>query len=269
MMAIPSVEIGSAQTVTVLFSKNGIIALAVSPLLVGAAPPPVVDPGPAPSFASGVALGEAAIKASLIDPDSAQFDWPYAFTGGTLKALFGRTRAGWYTCGFVNARNRMGGYTGRAWFLLMIKDGAVASLDVGQPDQIDTASVSCPAAVKSGNLVPETAAGAAPSAVPSPSQESYMAIAQHGATDAAAHGGLGISFIPAPMGAVITIVAPASDAERAALKPGETIESVNGVSIKGFSAGAMTQALHADTPTIRLGVVGIGNVDIARVHRAP
>lgn len=48
-----------------------------------------------------------AVRAVLIDPDSAQFDGEVA----------SKTEGG--TCGFVNAKNRMGGYSGRAPFLVL------------------------------------------------------------------------------------------------------------------------------------------------------
>lgn len=236
-------------------------------MLLAASPSQVPEPGPSPSFEQGVTLGEAAIVNQLIDPSSAQIDWPYAFYSGTFKALFGKTQPGWITCGYVNAKNRMGGFTGRSWFLLMIRNGAVVSLDIGQSGEIDRASVLCESAVKKGWLTSAPArASTAGTLQTSPSQFA-MASAQSNADLSGARGGIGISFAPSPFGAIITAVGTGSDAEKAGLKPGETIESVNGISIKNFPADAMIQAFHADTPILILGVVGVGKVEIPRTPK--
>lgn len=54
----------------------------------------------------------AAVRMSLIDPDSAQFG--AVFVGANGK----------FGCGFVNAKNRMGGFSGRRAFIAGI-DGSV------------------------------------------------------------------------------------------------------------------------------------------------
>lgn len=244
-----------------------IVGILSCSLLVAAAPRQAPDPGPAPSFEQGVALGEAAILDRLIDPSSAQIEWPYAFHSGTLKALFGKTRAGWITCGYVNAKNRMGGFTGRSWFLVMIRNGAIASLDIGQSGEIDTASVLCEDSVKKGRLTPAPARASLVGTLQAPSPQAVMAANQANADLGAAQGGIGISFAASPLGATIMAVGRGSDADKAGLKPGETIESVNGISIKNFTSEAMVQAFHADTPILRVGVVGVGNLDVVRTKK--
>jgi hypothetical protein len=221
-----------------------------------------IDPGPAPTWQDGVSLTEASLKATLIDPDSAHIEWPYDFTGGTLKAMFGKTRPGWFTCGRVNAKNRMGGYTGRSWFLVEIYQGAVTQLDIGNGDQIDVASVECEQLLKKGMLRPApTSAGVSTSAAaPSPSQ--YAAAASANAQVAMARGGLGISFAPSPVGATLMAVAPGSPAEKAGLKPGETIDALNGISLKGMSASTMIEVLHNAPASVTVSVVGVGEVKV-------
>lgn len=244
-----------------------IATLLIFPLLLAATPTRVPDPGPAPSFEQGVALGEAAIKDSLIEPSSGQFEWPYAFTALTTKPLFSKAQTGWFTCGFVNARNRMGGFTGRSWFWLMIKNNAILELEIGTSGEIDEASVRCANAVKNGLLGPAPARIASAGATQPLTPQATIDAAQTSADSSAAQGGIGISFFASPLGAIIMAVGHGSDGEKAGLKAGETVESVNGVSIKNFPNEAMVQAFHAETPTLKLGVVGVGNVDVVRVRK--
>jgi hypothetical protein len=76
---------------------------------------------------------EAAVKARLIDPGSAQFEWPYGFIYGTWKPFLARRVSGYWTCGRVNARNRMGGYAGSAAFVVVLDDNGVAEfVDVAE-----------------------------------------------------------------------------------------------------------------------------------------
>jgi hypothetical protein len=248
---------------------GGVLLLAASP--VGAAAPPAPDDyGTQPTFADAVRIGEEAIKGSLIDPDSARIEWPYNFIAGTLKPLLGHKNAGYYTCGFVNARNRMGGYTGRTWFLIMEKNGAVTSLAIGEPDKIDTASATCPGLVKKAYLP------AAP-ALPLPTQMAGMTAPaagagpvstpeqwQKGADDATAKGGYGFSLAPTPLGGLVVAVGKDSPAASAGLKPGEMIESLNGISIKGMAPASVFEMLGRTGPSVTLSVVGIGDVKVTK-----
>ena len=132
-------------------------------------------------------------------------------------------------------------------------------------------SLGCGVAVSRGSLatVPLRTAPQAP-ASPQASLDAMKAALpdeQTIAEYAAAHQGLGIAVLPLPFGIMIVAVGSGSAAAKAGLKPGETIESVNGVSVKGFSADAMIQTLHADTPIVKIGVIGVGNVDVVRAHK--
>lgn len=210
--------------------------------LIGAAPPITAEMmGPAPTFEQARDLGERAIRATLIDPDSAKFEWPYNFVGGSLKPLFGHTTYGFYTCGFVNAKNRMGGYAGAGWFLIMERAGVVTSIDVSNPDQITPASATCPDLVKNGTLPP----------APQPVAESVST----------GPGPLGVQFQPTPYGAMIAIVAPGSVADKVGLKPGEVIESVNGIPIKGMAPADMIKVVAAPTAST-FGIIGSGEVRV-------
>jgi putative serine protease PepD len=167
----------------------------------------------------------------------------------------------------------MGGYVGRSWILLMVRDGQILSIDVGTPDGIDPAGASCPTLVKNGQLHPVSApilagwvgpvggivdaGGTAPAGL-------IEAVAGQSAASAAAKGGIGISFVPSPFGAAIMAVAPGSPADKAGLKAGESIESVNGIAIKGFTLPEMTKLLRSASGDVIFGVIGVGVVRITR-----
>jgi hypothetical protein len=65
---------------------------------------------------------EGAVRGKLIDPSSAEFEWPYGFTHATWKPIFQRRLEGMVICGSVNAKNRMGGYVGRSSFVVVLDD---------------------------------------------------------------------------------------------------------------------------------------------------
>jgi hypothetical protein len=231
-----------------------------------AAPSQQPDIGPQPSWDEAVQLGNQAILSRLIDPDSARVSWPYVFVDGTLKALFGHTRAGWYTCGTVNAKNRMGGYTGAVPFLILIHDGKVQSLDIGEADGVDTATVTCNDLAKRGILQPSNAPSQSAPASQSAalSLQSIQAAASANANTAAKQGGIGISFLAAPAGLVVMAVAPESPAAVAGVKVGEVIQSVNGVDLKGMPEPAAVAVLHGLPKEFIFNIVGVGDVKITR-----
>jgi hypothetical protein len=67
---------------------------------------------------------ERGVKSRLIDPQSAIIEMPYDFIYGSWSPAFTGARfEGFMTCGTVNAKNRMGGYTGSTYFISVI-DGA-------------------------------------------------------------------------------------------------------------------------------------------------
>jgi hypothetical protein len=78
---------------------------------------------------------EAGLRGRLIDPDSAQFEWPYKFVWGYWKPFLSKRVNGYVTCGTVNARNRMGGYAGRSAFVVVLderKNVVLANIDSGK-----------------------------------------------------------------------------------------------------------------------------------------
>lgn len=66
----------------------------------------------------------------LIDPDSAKFsEWRGPSQGYWYD--YGSTFFGYRICVEVNAKNRMGGYTGRQQYYFLIKDGLIVKTDGG------------------------------------------------------------------------------------------------------------------------------------------
>jgi hypothetical protein len=134
------------------------MALAWSPATFGQETerPPVsskIDHGeqPASIYSAGrldIALfrrnAEAAIKADLFDPSSAQIEWPYGFTMGTWKPFLRKRVTGYLTCGRVNAKNRMGGYVGSTAFVVVVDgSGRVLFKEVGDGTAYDLVEGSC------------------------------------------------------------------------------------------------------------------------------
>lgn len=106
--------------------------------------------------------GEQALRARLIDPDSARIEWPRGFTYGTWKPVLSKRIEGYWTCGLINARNRMGGYTGStAFVVVMDQAGGALFADMGSGRDYDILSSQCG---NSAKLLPPAPASFATSA---------------------------------------------------------------------------------------------------------
>ena len=75
---------------------------------------------------------------SLFDPEAARYRLPLPPTRGSRLALLKADREfGWFMCGEINGKNRMGGYTGYKTFFVYfsptvpdtVVDGAIADID--------------------------------------------------------------------------------------------------------------------------------------------
>lgn len=92
---------------------------------------------------------ENALRARLIDPDSARIQWTHGFLLGTWKPFLSKAVEGYWSCGLINARNRMGGYTGSTAFVVVIDpNGYVKYSEIGGARDIDLLSASCANSVK-------------------------------------------------------------------------------------------------------------------------
>lgn len=241
-----------------LVSASILAIIACSTAASASAPP--IDPGPQPSWQEATQLGNQAIIGRMIDPDSARISWPYSFFGGSLKGLFSKREAGWITCGMVNAKNRMGGYTGAEPFLIVIRDRQVVELDIGESDGIDAASATCPNLIKKG-LIHASGAPDQPAPV---AQASIEQMAAAGAVAAAKQGGIGIVFVSSGAGLVLIAVAPGSAAATAGLKPGEVIQSANGTDLRNMPQVGAIAVLHALSRPFQFELAGGTKVTIGK-----
>ncbi len=120
---------------------------------------------------------EAAVKRKLVDPDSAKFEWPYLFGWRSWKPFLGKPVSGYFTCGLVNARNRMGGYSGAAAFVALMdpKTSLPLLVSVGDGGKFDFVDAQCKKSVKG---LPPTRPEALASTSPSPSIVEELATLQ-------------------------------------------------------------------------------------------
>lgn len=88
---------------------------------------------------------EAALLARLIDPDSASIEWPYGFIYGSWRPnLFASPVQGYWTCGLVNARNRMGGFTGRKYFVVVFSySESLQYIEIEGTSDYDSVALGC------------------------------------------------------------------------------------------------------------------------------
>ncbi|MBB3348340.1 SHOCT domain-containing protein [Sphingomonas sp. BK069] len=105
-----------------------------------------------PDWAAFRRKGEEVLRARLVDPESARIEWPRGFLYGSWKPILSKRIEGYWTCGLVNARNRMGGYTGStAFVVVMDPDGNVLFSDMGSAREYDLVSSQC---TGSANMLP-------------------------------------------------------------------------------------------------------------------
>lgn len=105
-----------------------------------------VNPGPPveqPDFGKMREIAEGHIRSLLIDPNSAEFSWPHGFTNSSWKPLLRKRVEGFVTCGFVNAKNRMGGYVGKNAFVIVMNDYRVDFAQLGDGGSYDLVAGSC------------------------------------------------------------------------------------------------------------------------------
>jgi hypothetical protein len=229
------------------------IAIAVSAGLLASAAA-ATDFGPEPDWGEARIVTEAALKAKMIDPASTRISWPYGFTQGFVNHLFDEPHYGWWTCGRINSRGWSGDYVGDIWFVVLIKDGVIQSLDRGNSLEVTHASALCEDAVGTGKLrpAPIPVIAAAPEATAAP------------AAPAPSGEKIGIGFVPTAAGAVIQLVVPGSPAARAGLKVGQVIAAVNGMPLRGLAAAEMIKAVRAETPAVFYSLVDGGDVKVVR-----
>jgi len=87
---------------------------------------------------------EGALRSQLIDPESARIQWTHGFMLGSWKPFLGKKVEGYWSCGLINARNRMGGYTGSTAFVVVLdSSGIVKYSELGETGEFDILSAQC------------------------------------------------------------------------------------------------------------------------------
>jgi hypothetical protein len=212
-----------------------------------------VDVVPAPDFEQARAMTETLIKGTMFDPDSAQFQWDYGFVGGYWKPVLQGKRYGWWTCGRVNGRNRMGGYVGFRAFAVVIRNGQIVHSQASEGGNYDFADIQCANAWKQGLLAPRQ----------------VDASTKNVASLLARPIVLGFTYMIVPDGAYISEVVLGGPGEKAGLAAGMVISHVNSIPIKGLTPEALDAVLSAVQQEATLTIIGRGNVKVAAAMPAP
>lgn len=85
----------------------------------------------------------------MIDPESARIEWPNGFLVGSWTPPFSASIEGYWTCGRINARNRMGGYTGSTSFVAVLSpEGQIRYVALGEARDFDFISMQCANSVR-------------------------------------------------------------------------------------------------------------------------
>lgn len=110
-----------------------------------------------PDYAAMRRAAERGVKSRLIDPQSAVIEMPYDFIYGAWSPAFSGARfEGFMTCGTVNAKNRMGGYTGSTYFISVIDEAGFekfTDMDSSTSEYLRPVDNGCAQLVKKLNYV--------------------------------------------------------------------------------------------------------------------
>lgn len=182
----------------------------------------VHDYGPPPDWTNAREMTEAAVRAKLIDPESARFEWPNGFKTGFWKPFLQPRVYGYILCGRFNSRNRFGGYAGESTFGVVIVNDVIQWVEVD--DQASGfASAEC------------QRQGAFP---PAPADPTIMA-------QIALRNVFGLTLGVVPDGAYVANIVSGSVADRAGLKPGMVMVQLNGLTLKGIPLATVQQIVAA------------------------
>lgn len=207
--------------------------------------PPPHDFGPPPDWEHFRQIGEEKITGILIDPDSAKIRWTGGYHKGGFKPFLEGWVQGYYACGMVNSRNRMGGYAGATSFVVVIDYDRALYANIDRTPGGMVAGI-CANAERQGFFpaVPASAAGTITT------------------TDRAGDGDGPATISPSsltlramPDGAYVSAVAAGSPAASAGLKPGMVIGAVNAIPLAGMGE-AMLKVVDAAGMNATLTIVG-------------
>ena len=227
------------------FVHRAIMCLTVIGLTGAKKPELPVDPGPPPaSLEEFQSKAQEAVIQGFFDPTSAQFEWDRGIVGGWFRPVFGPKIPGWWTCGLVNGRNRLGGYVGFRRFVAVMREGSIVYSQSGDASDFDVLTIQCNKAIQSGIL---PVAGATTNRAPDPDSPLF-----------------GLDITAVPDGAYIKTIRAGYPAEKAGLITGMVIEKLNGVSLRGFDTVTIGKMLKASTGEIDLTIIGRGDVKLSR-----
>ena len=208
------------------------------------------DPGPEPSFAEVVKIGEAAVLDGFYDSSSARFQWDRGLSPGGYQPIFQHRIAGWATCGLVNGKNRFGGYVGFRRFIVVIRNDSVVYSRVSDGGDIDLVQITCDKAIRTGKIPLAPEQPASPEEAEQPSS-GFAPL-------------LGFSFDNVPEGLRVKSLTPGSIASSAGLQAAMIVEKVNGVKLAGLAPGLRQQLLEAADQGSTLSVAGLGDLKMER-----
>jgi hypothetical protein len=197
--------------------------------------------GPEPDWPSYNALGEAALRAQLPDPDNWVVSWPWGYmqSGWSHK---GKSR-GWLTCGIMTAKVPVPGRKSSVMFVAVIDYGQVRRIDISQKMSNSLVNIACENLASRG-MIPPASIRAAPA---------ELEIAK-----------LGLTIRAMPEGAYVIRTAEGSAAARAGLAAGTVITSANGIALAGLGS-AMANLLDSDTKTLRVQTAAGSEIELRQV----
>lgn len=209
--------------------------------------------GAPPSWNDYRQIAEAEIASRMIDPESARISWVTGYAKGWTKPFLGMRVDGYIACGGVNAKNRMGGYTGTSWFMVIVDYDRVLSLTIDKGE--GSAAGDCRKMMREGRLPPVPQAAAITATTPSGAGD--RASGQIGTT------ATGLTLQAMPDGAYVGAVRAGSPAAVADLRPGMVIASVNAIPLANMGE-AMLKVVEAAGPTADLVIVGGRTVKLGK-----
>ena len=188
------------------------------------------DLGPRPDWTRYRALGEAAVRAQLADPQNWSFEWPngYADIGTRPTSPW----HGWTTCALMRAATPVRDRSPVTQFIVVVDHDQVRNIKISARQGNTMVNMACGQAVRSGRLPPASLM----STVVATGMETAAPVSI---------ASIGIDVRPTADGAYVDTVASGSPAASAGLLPGMVITGVNGIALAGMGT-AMTRILASD-----------------------